>query len=103
MQTGVTMRRTLIAVFAGSALVLSACSGLSARTDTTAQPLAFPSSSPAPAGDTSVEQVRAIPGISGVHLMSIRNEEALLQVIEDAGFLPRPGPGDGVERASERS
>jgi methylenetetrahydrofolate reductase (NADPH) len=34
--------------------------------------------------------VREIPGISGVHLMSIRNEEAIVRVIEEAGLLPRP-------------
>jgi methylenetetrahydrofolate reductase (NADPH) len=39
-----------------------------------------------------VEQVRAIPGISGMHLMAIRNEEAILRVVEGAGLLPRPAP-----------
>ena len=39
-----------------------------------------------------VEQVRSIPGIRGVHLMSIRNEESVLRVISDAGLLPRPEP-----------
>jgi len=37
-----------------------------------------------------VEQVRQIPGVRGVHLMSIRNEEAIVRVIEEAGLLPRP-------------
>jgi methylenetetrahydrofolate reductase (NADPH) len=37
-----------------------------------------------------VEQVRGIPGISGIHLMAIRNEEAILRVVEGAGLLPRP-------------
>ncbi len=37
-----------------------------------------------------VEQVRAIPGVRGVHLMSIRNEEAIVRVVEEAGLLPRP-------------
>ena len=37
-----------------------------------------------------VEQVRSIPGISGIHLMAIRNEEAILRVVEAAGLLPRP-------------
>jgi methylenetetrahydrofolate reductase (NADPH) len=37
-----------------------------------------------------VEQVRQIPGIRGVHLMSIRNEEAIVRVVEQAGLLPRP-------------
>jgi methylenetetrahydrofolate reductase (NADPH) len=37
-----------------------------------------------------VEQVRAIPGIRGLHLMSIRNEAAIARVVEDARLLPRP-------------
>jgi 5,10-methylenetetrahydrofolate reductase len=37
-----------------------------------------------------VEQVRQIPGVSGVHLMTIKNEEALVEVVEQAGLLPRP-------------
>jgi methylenetetrahydrofolate reductase (NADH) len=37
-----------------------------------------------------IEQVRAIAGISGIHLMAIRNEEAILRVVEDAGLTPRP-------------
>jgi methylenetetrahydrofolate reductase (NADPH) len=37
-----------------------------------------------------VEEVRAIPGIRGLHLMSIRNETAIARVVEDAGLLPRP-------------
>lgn len=37
-----------------------------------------------------VDAVRGIAGISGVHLMSIRNEEAIVRVVEEAGLLPRP-------------
>jgi methylenetetrahydrofolate reductase (NADPH) len=37
-----------------------------------------------------VDAVRTIPGISGVHLMSIRNEDAIVRVVEGAGLLPRP-------------
>jgi 5,10-methylenetetrahydrofolate reductase len=37
-----------------------------------------------------VEQVREIPGVRGVHLMSIRNEGAIVRVVEEAGLLPRP-------------
>ena len=37
-----------------------------------------------------VEQVRRIPGVSGVHLMSIGNEEGIVRVVEEAGLLPRP-------------
>jgi methylenetetrahydrofolate reductase (NADPH) len=31
-----------------------------------------------------VEQIRTIPGIAGVHLMSIRNVQAILRVIDEA-------------------
>ncbi len=37
-----------------------------------------------------IEQVREIPGVRGVHLMSINNEEAIVRVVEEAGLLPRP-------------
>jgi methylenetetrahydrofolate reductase (NADPH) len=39
-----------------------------------------------------VEQVRAIPGIDGLHLMSIKNEAAIVRVVEEAGLSPRPAP-----------
>jgi methylenetetrahydrofolate reductase (NADPH) len=39
-----------------------------------------------------VAEVRELPGIRGVHLMAIRNEEGLHRVIEEAGLLPRPSP-----------
>jgi 5,10-methylenetetrahydrofolate reductase len=37
-----------------------------------------------------VEQVRDIPGVRGIHLMTINHEEAIPQVVEDSGLLPRP-------------
>ena len=37
-----------------------------------------------------VDAVRQIPGISGVHLMTIHNEDAILTLVEEAGLLPRP-------------
>jgi methylenetetrahydrofolate reductase (NADPH) len=37
-----------------------------------------------------VEEVRRIPGVSGIHLMTIKNEEAIVEVVEQAGLLPRP-------------
>ncbi|MGH2635207.1 MAG: methylenetetrahydrofolate reductase [Actinomycetota bacterium] len=37
-----------------------------------------------------LDRVREIPGVSGIHLMSIKNEEAIVRVIEQAGLLPRP-------------
>lgn len=43
-----------------------------------------------------VEQLRDIPGIAGLHLMSIRGEEAILRVVERAGLLPRPAPVGAV-------
>ncbi|GIU99782.1 MAG: methylenetetrahydrofolate reductase [Actinomycetota bacterium] len=37
-----------------------------------------------------VEEVRTLPGVRGVHLMAIRNEEGIDAVLEGAGLLPRP-------------
>jgi len=37
-----------------------------------------------------VDAVRQIPGVSGVHLMTINHEEAIPRVVEGAGLLPRP-------------
>jgi methylenetetrahydrofolate reductase (NADPH) len=37
-----------------------------------------------------VEAVRSVPGVRGVHLMSIKQEHAILRLIEEAGLLPRP-------------
>ena len=37
-----------------------------------------------------IQQLREIDGISGVHLMTIRNEDAILRVVEGARLLPRP-------------
>jgi 5,10-methylenetetrahydrofolate reductase len=37
-----------------------------------------------------VEQVREIPGVRGIHLMTINHEEAIPQVVEGSGLLPRP-------------
>jgi methylenetetrahydrofolate reductase (NADPH) len=33
-----------------------------------------------------IEQIRTIPGVAGVHLMSIKNLEAILRVIDEAGL-----------------
>ena len=37
-----------------------------------------------------VEQLRELKGVAGVHLMTIRHEEAIPLVVERAGLLPRP-------------
>jgi 5,10-methylenetetrahydrofolate reductase len=37
-----------------------------------------------------VDEVRAIPGVRGIHLMTINHEEAIPRVVEGAGLLPRP-------------
>lgn len=37
-----------------------------------------------------IKQVRKIEGVSGVHIMAIEWEEAVPQVVEKAGLLPRP-------------
>jgi methylenetetrahydrofolate reductase (NADPH) len=41
-----------------------------------------------------VEAVREIPGISGIHVMTINHEEAIPRVVEGAGLLPRPPTED---------
>lgn len=40
-----------------------------------------------------VSGLRAMPGISGVHVMGLGREESVRHVIEGAGLLPRPVPG----------
>jgi methylenetetrahydrofolate reductase (NADPH) len=37
-----------------------------------------------------IQQVREIPGVSGVHIMAIEWEEAVPTIVERAGLLPRP-------------
>lgn len=37
-----------------------------------------------------VEQVREIPGVRGIHLMTINHEEAIPQVVAGSGLDPRP-------------
>ena len=36
-----------------------------------------------------IQQVQAVPGVSGVHLMAFRQEELVAEIIEEAGLLPR--------------
>ncbi len=40
-----------------------------------------------------IQQVREIPGISGVHVMAYRQEETVAEIIHEAGLLPRAGRG----------
>jgi 5,10-methylenetetrahydrofolate reductase len=37
-----------------------------------------------------IEQLRAIEGVAGVHIMAIEWEEAVAPIVEGAGLLPRP-------------
>lgn len=37
-----------------------------------------------------LDEIRQIRGVRGVHLMSIKNEAAIVRVIEESGLLPRP-------------
>jgi methylenetetrahydrofolate reductase (NADPH) len=38
----------------------------------------------------TVQALRETPGVSGVHLISIKGQDAILRLIEAAGLLPRP-------------
>ncbi|GFP23799.1 methylenetetrahydrofolate reductase (NADPH), partial [Candidatus Hakubella thermalkaliphila] len=37
-----------------------------------------------------IEQVRAIEGVAGIHIMAIEWESAVPEIAERAGLLPRP-------------
>jgi hypothetical protein len=37
-----------------------------------------------------IEQVRQIPGVTGVHIMAIEWEDAVPTIAQKAGLLPRP-------------
>jgi methylenetetrahydrofolate reductase (NADPH) len=39
------------------------------------------------------EEIRAMPGIAGLHLMSIKGDHAIGAVVEELGLLPRPATG----------
>jgi methylenetetrahydrofolate reductase (NADPH) len=36
-----------------------------------------------------IQQVREIPGVSGIHVMAYRQEELVAEIIDEAGLLPR--------------
>ncbi len=38
----------------------------------------------------TVAALREMPGVSGVHLISIKGQDAILRLIEESGLLPRP-------------
>ncbi len=44
-----------------------------------------------------IQQVREIPGISGVHLMAYRQEELVAEIVEESGLLPRSPSEDRPE------
>jgi 5,10-methylenetetrahydrofolate reductase len=37
-----------------------------------------------------IEQLRAVPGVHGVHIMAVAWEEAVPRIVKEAGLLPRP-------------
>ena len=39
-----------------------------------------------------IEQIRAIPGVAGVHVMAFRQEEMVAEIIRRAGLFPRVSP-----------
>ena len=52
-----------------------------------------------------IQEIREITGVSGVHVMAYRQEEAVAEIIEAAGLLPRPdriGGPEIVEVSAER-
>jgi 5,10-methylenetetrahydrofolate reductase len=38
----------------------------------------------------TIQQVREIPGVAGIHIMAVEWEEAVKTIVEKAGLLPRP-------------
>ena len=38
----------------------------------------------------TIERLKALPGVKGVHIMAIEWEEAVGEIVERAGLLPRP-------------
>jgi methylenetetrahydrofolate reductase (NADPH) len=50
----------------------------------------------------TVAVLRETPGVSGVHLISIKGQDAILRLIAEAGLLPRPeASGDSPEARTE--
>jgi len=44
----------------------------------------------------TIAAVREIPGIRGVHLISINGQAEICRVVEEAGLLPRPVAGEPI-------
>jgi methylenetetrahydrofolate reductase (NADPH) len=40
----------------------------------------------------SIQQLREIPGVRGIHIMAIEWEEKVVEIAKAAGLLPRPQP-----------
>ena len=38
----------------------------------------------------TIEQIKEIPGVSGIHMMAYRQEHLVPEILEEAGLLPRP-------------
>lgn len=47
-----------------------------------------------------IQQLREIPGVSGVHVMAYRQEELVAEIIEEAGLLPRRWQSDAAQAGS---
>jgi len=41
-----------------------------------------------------VEELRGMRGVAGVHLISIRGDESIVRLVEEAGLLPRPAAAE---------
>jgi methylenetetrahydrofolate reductase (NADPH) len=39
----------------------------------------------------TIERLKEMPGVKGVHIMAIEWEEVVGEIVERAGLLPRPG------------
>jgi len=50
-----------------------------------------------------IEQVREIPGVSGIHLMAYRQEELIPEILNAVGLLPREPDGESSTRPLETS
>lgn len=46
----------------------------------------------------AIEEVKKIPGVSGVHIMAIEWEQMISVITQRAGLHPRPGAGNGGEK-----